>query len=162
MRIELVQVGADKKEILRNLMQFYIYDFSTFLDLEVDGATGSYPSYPDLDKWWDASSRHVPYLLNSGGYIAGFASVELLEGRRNADFYMTEFFVLRKYRRLGVGSDAAVQLFDKYQGTWLVSQISTNLPAQMFWRKIIKKYTAGNYEEDSHFDNRQITQRFSS
>jgi predicted acetyltransferase len=33
---------------------------------------------------------------------------------------MSEFFVLRKYRRQGIGRTAAVELFERFPGPWRV------------------------------------------
>lgn len=162
MRVELEQAGIDKKDMLRQLMNYYIYDFSTYLDFEIDEHTGMFAPYPNYDKLWEEEHNYTSYLFKVEARIAGFAIVETLGGKREAEYYMTEFFVLRKYRKLGVGKTAAIQLFNQYKGRWLISQISTNLPAQNFWRTIIGEYTNGKYAEESRFDNRQISQRFVS
>ena len=60
---------------------------------------------------------------------------------------IAEFFVMRKYRRMGVGRTAAFAAFEQFPGHWEVSQIFQNLPAQHFWRKVIAEYTHGNYRE---------------
>lgn len=54
---------------------------------------------------------------------------------------------MQKYRRTGLGTWAATRLFDHFQGRWKVTQISSNIPAQAFWRKVIEAYTGGRYEE---------------
>lgn len=54
---------------------------------------------------------------------------------------------MKKYRRTGLGTWAATQLFDRYPGRWKVTQVSTNVPAQAFWRMVIERYTGGRYEE---------------
>ncbi|MNH77449.1 hypothetical protein D3C73_297450 [compost metagenome] len=162
MQVDLVRADIHMKEKFRNLMQYYIYDFSGYLNFEIDENTGMYPPYPDFDKYWENDDKYIPYLFRVGSCTAGFALVEALHGKRNADSYMTEFFVLKKYRKLGVGKAAAIQLFEKYRGRWLISQLSSNIPAQMFWRTIIKEYTNDHYEEETRFDNRQISQRFTN
>jgi predicted acetyltransferase len=50
---------------------------------------------------------------------------------------MVEFFVLRRYRRCGVGGQAARALFARFPGEWQVRQIATNQPATAFWRRAI-------------------------
>ncbi|USB31587.1 GNAT family N-acetyltransferase [Paenibacillus sp. YPG26] len=162
MQVDLVRADFHLKEKLRNLMQFYIYDFSGYLGFDIDEETGSYPPYPNFDKYWEGNDSYIPYLFKVGSCTAGFALIEALNGKRSADSYMTEFFVLKKYRRQGVGRSAAIQLFEKYRGRWLVSQLSSNVPAQIFWRTIIRDYTSDEYEEDISLDHRQISQRFTS
>jgi predicted acetyltransferase len=50
---------------------------------------------------------------------------------------MAEFFILRKYRRHGLGRQAAGQLFDMFPGLWTVRQQRTSPAACDFWRRAI-------------------------
>jgi GNAT superfamily N-acetyltransferase len=59
----------------------------------------------------------------------------------------SEFFVLRKYRRQGVGKTAALLIFERYPGPCRVDQEPGNLPAQRFWRRIIGEHTHDSFEE---------------
>ena len=61
--------------------------------------------------------------------------------------YMDEFFVMRKYRRAGVGSEFAARLFDIFPGRWEVAQVAPNTEATLFWRSVIRAYTSGNFDE---------------
>jgi predicted acetyltransferase len=60
---------------------------------------------------------------------------------------MEQFFVMRRYRRCGVGEAAARWLFARYPGRWQVRERHNNLPAQAFWHAIIGRYTSGRYDE---------------
>ena len=60
---------------------------------------------------------------------------------------MAQFFVLRKYRRRGVGRAAACELFSALPGRWQVGQMPLNLPAQAFWRRVIGACTGGRFVE---------------
>lgn len=59
---------------------------------------------------------------------------------------IAEFFVMKKYRRKGVGRVAAMKIFDMFHGGWEISQWINNLPAQNFWGKVIAEYTNGKYD----------------
>jgi predicted acetyltransferase len=50
---------------------------------------------------------------------------------------MSEFFVLRRFRRSGVGRDAALQIFRMLPGPWQLRQLTGNPDATKFWRRII-------------------------
>ena len=50
---------------------------------------------------------------------------------------MAEFFVLRKYRRGGVGTDAARAVFARFPGEWQTRQQFENTGAIAFWRRAI-------------------------
>jgi predicted acetyltransferase len=60
---------------------------------------------------------------------------------------MQEFFVLRKFRRRGVGRRVALDLFARYAGPWRVEQLSGNAPAVLFWRRVIADHTRGRCTE---------------
>ena len=60
---------------------------------------------------------------------------------------MDEFFVMRKYRRIGVGSAFATRLFDMFPGRWEVAEVAPNTNGAAFWRAVIGKYTDGHFEE---------------
>ncbi|KOR88985.1 GNAT family N-acetyltransferase [Paenibacillus solani] len=144
MGIELVP--KRKQAVIVNLMQLYLYDFTEYLDISVTDQ-GLFLPYPDLDEFWKKRERKYPHLITFDHRPAGFALIEKMEKTGEADYYMTEFFVMRKYRRTGLGTWAATCLFDLYQGRWKVTQVSNNIPAQAFWRKVIESYTGGRYDE---------------
>ena len=60
---------------------------------------------------------------------------------------ISEFFIMRKYRRQGVGLKAAHAIFDRFPGKWEVQEIDCNEPAHRFWIKVIDSYTNGHYQE---------------
>lgn len=80
------------------------------------------------------------------GRMAGFVLVRNLE-ESTPVHSIAEFFILRKYRRRGVGKAAAHQIFGMFPGQWRVAQTEDNHPAQAFWRKVISEYTQGNFKE---------------
>jgi predicted acetyltransferase len=50
---------------------------------------------------------------------------------------MSEFFVMRKYRRGGVGTALAREVFARFPGEWQVRQMTSNPAATAFWRRAI-------------------------
>jgi predicted acetyltransferase len=140
MKVEVVEAGADDRPAVDRLAQLYQYDFTEFDDNDVD-ETGRFVDL-DVDRFFDSEGRHV-YVVRADGELAGFALVRLVD----PVWYMSEFFVMRKYRRSGVGTRFAVTLFDRHPGAWEVRQIRANTPAQVFWRKVIGRYTDGEYTE---------------
>src|SRR3712207_8167071 len=72
-------------------------------------------------------STLFPYttLFRSDGKLAGFALIRTLPALPKAVlpvYSMAEFFVLKKYRRRGVGREAAFRLFSMFPGEWHVTQ----------------------------------------
>ncbi|AWB44813.1 GNAT family N-acetyltransferase [Paenibacillus sp. CAA11] len=157
----LEPVQESERKVLENLLQFYIYDFTDYLDLRVE-YDGRFANYP-LDAFWgqEPQLKHA-YFIKCKGELAGFALIEALNGHPDGDYYVTEFFVLRKFRRSGVGKAAAHELFRKYEGRWIVQQIPKNIPAQAFWRKTIEEFAPEGYVEKTREENGNIIQLFRS
>lgn len=127
--VRVIVPGKADKPVLRHLLELYQHDFSEFDGRDVDHH-GLY-GYPYLDHYWVELDRR-PFLFDIGGQWAGFALVRL--GR---PIDMSEFFVLRRFRRAGVGREAALQIFRMLPGPWQLRQVTTNPDATRFWRRII-------------------------
>jgi len=129
MPVEVVDAEHADRPVLRRLLELYRYDFSEFdgTDVGVHGEFG----YRYLDHYWTDDNRR-PFLFKVDGAWAGFALVRV--GEPND---MAEFFVLRKYRRTGVGRTAAAEVLCRFPGAWTVRQQLTNPKATSFWRAAI-------------------------
>jgi predicted acetyltransferase len=135
-----------ERAVLENLAQLYCHDWSEMLPLDV-GDDGRFADF-GLASYWTDDWRH-PFLLRSDGKLAGFALIAA-RSKITGDggvFDMTEFFVLRRFRRQGVGLAAAFAAFDRFQGRWEVRQRQENPGATAFWRRAIAAYTDGHYVE---------------
>jgi predicted acetyltransferase len=153
-RIELVEVAEADRSVLENLAQLYQYDFSEFDGGDTDSA-GRF-GFVDFDRLF-ARPVHRAYLIRVGGQLAGFATAYRGEAFRDPNvqlWWMDEFFVMRRYRRAGVGEHVAGQIFDRLGGTWEVGQIAANEGARAFWRRVIGRYTSGDFEEFELDDDR--------
>lgn len=144
MNVFLQEVPRSDRILIRRLMEFYLYDFSEFVGNDVD----EYGVYGDeyLDLYWTDATRSA-WFVKVLDKLAGFVLVNehiLVEGNERS---IAEFFVMRKYRRQGVGNKAALQVFDRLPSKWEVRVIDRNLPAQLFWRKVISDYTRGRFQE---------------
>lgn len=144
----LPAAGADF-ELLERLLQLYLYDFSQHAGYDVDDR-GSY-HYAWLAAYRGEPDRHA-YTIRVGTRPAGFALVRSGEPTR-----MAELFMLRKYRRAGLGAKAAREVLRLHPGRWSISQLATNRPATEFWRRAIPV----PFEESVHADGR-VEQRFTS
>ncbi len=144
MNYEIKKASLEEQETLNNLLQFYMYDFSEFMDLHVED-NGKFGDYP-LDSYWTENSR-FPYLIKLDGKNAGFVLVKLIDKDDDSYYSIAEFFIMNKYRRAGLGILVAKDIFRKHQGQWEVYQVDNNLPAQYFWKKAIEEYTNGKFTE---------------
>ncbi|MGO4530357.1 GNAT family N-acetyltransferase [Paenibacillus sp. 2TAF8] len=144
--ITIHKVEYEQKSILRNLLELYKYDFSEF-DPDDVNPNGLY-EYKYLDHYWTEDGRY-PFFIKVDDKLAGFALVRDIGANESNQtvYWMAEFFVMKKYRRMKVGQFVAYELFDNFNGHWKVAQMEANTPAQAFWRKTIERYTNGNYLE---------------
>ncbi|CAG0927391.1 hypothetical protein TFLX_00430 [Thermoflexales bacterium] len=145
--IDLVRAALPHRALLRQLYELYCHDFSAMTQADL-GEDGYWTGDDFLDPWPD--DLHI-YLIRVDQQWAGFAWIAFGSyadpQSASAGFLMDEFFVLRKYRRRGVGEWAAAWLFNHYPGQWEVGEIPENAEAQRFWRTIIDRYTDGQYRE---------------
>ncbi len=148
--VELESVAEEDKTVLQHLLELCRHDYSEFDGNAVDphGLFG----YKYLDHYWTEAGRY-PYFIKVSGQIAGFALIREMSERTATDppYSVAEFFVLRGYRRGGVGKAAAQQLFDRFSPRrWIVGTIAQNTQARQFWRNVIGAYTRGTYEESEN------------
>lgn len=147
MNVQIAPAGAEERSVLAALLQLYVYDFSETLGLDV-GDDGRYRMPPTEGR--DA------FLVRVDGKLAGFA-LHLGKSRLTGEdgvHDVAEFFVLQRYRRAGVGEQAARWLFDRFPGRWEVRQKAENLRAIAFWRRVIDRYTGGRFDEEVLADER--------
>lgn len=153
MDITLHPMPVAEKVLLIRLMELYLYDFSEFSQDDINEY--GYYGYDHIDDYWNEEGR-FPYLIRVDGKIAGFALIcPHCRDRKEEDARcIGEFFVMRKYRRMGVGKRAAMQLFDLHRGCWEVCYWKSNVPAGVFWKNVVEAYTNGQYRtcgtEHSH------------
>ena len=131
-----------ERALIEGLFQFYIYDFSEFEPADSDrfevGLEARFAPYPMLDQYWrDAAC--IPLLIRVGDRLAGFALINAFaHSGQAADRSMAEFFILRKYRRGGVGAAAVAEILRRYPGRWEVAIARRNTPAMAFWPRAVR------------------------
>jgi predicted acetyltransferase len=146
MNIEITPATVYERPILRHLMELYQYDFSEFDNADIS-PMGLF-DYPYLDHYWVEPER-APFLVRVNGNLAGFVLVaryNYLTGLKDT-WVIAEFFIMRKYRRKGIGEHVARFIFDQFPGNWQVGQIYENPTASTFWRSVINHYTQGDFQE---------------
>ena len=150
--VDIVLVKKEEKEILRNLLEKYAYEFSqyTLMDINDLGLYG----FDWLDCYWTDKNR-FPYFIKVDGKLAGFVMVNDCPEVPNTkvDFCISEFFVMYKYRRQGVGKAAVFKVFDLHHGTWQLKRYPKNIASVYFWDHVIKEYTNNQFELTLGIDN---------
>jgi len=147
MDVQLRLAEPAQLDILKHLMQLYLYDFDEFFsEGGVDNEGLFDPGFP-LERYVD-NQRFWAYLACVEDRLAGFTLIsDRVEKGPEPGRYVEEFFVLRRYRRAGVGSTMAQQLFDLFPGYWEITILGENKPAQAFWRKVVNGYSQGQYQD---------------
>ena len=155
--IKIIPANLADHPAVQNLGRFYVYDMSEYLGHE-DGwempEDGLYECR-DFKKYWERDDT-FPFLIRYKNELAGFAIVDKKGSEPLIDFNMAQFFIIRKFKHLGVGRYVAHQLFDRYKGVWEVMVLPGNEGAYQFWQKTVTSYDKDYqaYERKvPHFDN---------
>jgi predicted acetyltransferase len=158
--LNLTKVQVKEEEVLHNLIQFYIYEFSKYIPTIRLEKNGAYKPF-NLQKYWDDNNFHA-YFIELEEELIGFALVEsATESEPNA---IEEFFIMAQYSGNGYGKEIAKKLFHMFPGDWHITQIENNKPAHAFWHGLIKEMTNDRFLERFHegkyiqeFNTKQIT-----
>ncbi len=139
MKLEVIPAAPDQEPILANLLELYAHDFSEFHNLELgpDGRFG----YKHLSLYWREPGRY-PFLAKVDGQLAGLVLVKRMEeGSGNEVVWdMAEFFVVRGYRRRGIGTGVAHEVWRRFPGRWQVRVMESNGAAHRFWTQAISEF----------------------
>jgi predicted acetyltransferase len=121
MNIKLTRASVKYKDVIKNLMQFYMYDFSEYLKTDVED-DGLFAAYNNLEDYWIEKNNRFPYIIQKDERYVGFALVRFIESGERKYFSIAEFFIMKKYRREGIGKSVAAQIFNLHKGQWEVYQ----------------------------------------
>ena len=137
MEIVLEQVLPEKKEVLFRLLQYSLFEESlTDMNEMNEDALFDYP-------WFDAyfiEEEREAYLIRQRdtNKLLGFSMIRRHEDGRHS---IAEFLVIPKYRRQGVGTNAANACFKLHHGLWEVKPAYGSKSAKAFWKKTIMQIT---------------------
>jgi predicted acetyltransferase len=137
--VEVLPAAREHEPVLANMLELYAYDFSEVCDLQL-WPDGRY-HYPALPLYWQEKTR-FPFLVKAGGHLAGFVLVSsgsLISGDPQV-WDMAEFFVMRRYRRQGIGAAVAQEIWRRFPGPWDVRVLESNQPAQAFWQATLHAF----------------------
>jgi predicted acetyltransferase len=148
--VSLDAATAADDTLLANLLELYIHDLSAAFPDVVLGPDGRF-GYPRLPLYWSEPNRRFAYLIRADGQVAGF--VLATRGSPAVEdpdvFDVAEFFVLRRYRRAGVGRRAAALLWRGRPGRWVVRVSERNAAGLAFWRRAVEEVAGGRATEST-------------
>ncbi|MCM2387368.1 GNAT family N-acetyltransferase [Streptomyces albipurpureus] len=137
MRVEVVPAAERDRDVLGNLLQFYLYDFSELRDLDVTPQGGF--AYHFLDDFLKERDREA-CLFKAGEILVGFSMTRQLD---DSSREMSKFFVLRRHRRHGMGKAAAQQVLRRHPGHRTLSFDRANHAAAHFWPPLVSHLASG-------------------
>src|ERR1700722_3020850 len=141
LHIELISAALEQAPVVANLLELYAHDFSEFLPLDL-GADGRF-GYKSFSLYWSDPGRY-PFLIQVDGKLAGFALVKTAENSVGKTVWdMAEFFVVRAYRRNGIGLNAACEVWRRFPGQWEVRVMQLNTTGFDFWARAITTMNHG-------------------
>lgn len=137
--IEVIPAAQDQEPILANLLELYAHDLSELHNIEL-GVDGRY-GYRYLPLYWIEPDRY-PFLVKMNGKLAGFVLIKRgSEISDNAMIWdMTEFFIVRRYRRYGIGTHAAHEVWRQFPGLWEIRVMERNHSGHTFWERAIASF----------------------
>ena len=86
MNVKLAKASRENISVMENLMQFYIYDFSEYVNCEVE-EDGLFAAYPALEDYWKEKNHKFPYVMLKDGKYIGFVLVRFIETAKRNYFY---------------------------------------------------------------------------
>lgn len=157
--LKLTLATHETRYIVQNMFVSYFYDLSQYDDQIIINAHGlpmwepfGLPGPRTADEcapfnWWIRDKCQL-YIIEVAGQPAGFVIIlaDKTELIPEVDIELMDFYIVPKYRRQGLGRQAARAAFGLYHGRWQVFQLERNAAARAFWQAIIKDYTHDQYE----------------
>jgi predicted acetyltransferase len=144
--------------------------YQDYLEALGNGGTGVFPALvvtgqqpSDLLADWFRDERSAPFVILREGHQAGFALVRRTSVARNgprAAFRLSEFYVHQPLRLRGIGREAALLLFDRFEGQWTITASPRDRDAVAFWRRVVGGYARSRYRE--RLEDGELQYSFSS
>jgi predicted acetyltransferase len=145
MNTELVEVDISQHNMLLNLIKFYCYEWSQYNGIDIDNNCEY--EFEHYIKNYFSKEKHYPYFIMVDKKIAGFILIDdEFDYNTNSDYAISEFFVMYKYRRNGIGKIAATEIIKKLPGKWEIKMHPNNNISIKFWNDVVENITNGKYE----------------
>ncbi|WP_044874481.1 GNAT family N-acetyltransferase [Pseudomonas sp. LFM046] len=134
--VELVQTGPEHADLIRNLYQFYAYESSDWEQEDVEADGRFYIHEDHLVRYWQEPQWSANLILVDG-FIAGFLLVERSELPGLDALELADLFILKKYRRQGIGRAVVTQVLTSGEEDWLVRFYQQDEAALAFWLAVL-------------------------
>ena len=136
--IRLQPVSEKERNLLWNVFQKYLFELSTYYDLEMD-EEGTYP-YRYFNHYFTEATRKA-FLIYHEEQLAGFVMLNQYSNLAvKIDWSVAEFCIFPAFRKKHCGGETMRQLFAAYPGLWEIKFSEANTVAKSFWTKIAAEY----------------------
>ncbi|MBS1714777.1 MAG: GNAT family N-acetyltransferase [Armatimonadetes bacterium] len=155
MPVRLQRIDDSNRTLFERLLQFYGHDLSEFEEHEPD-FDGSFCDGARAKAYSDGSAD--VQIISIKGKPAGFIVCSVADGPRHST--VLDVFVLRCYRRLGIGSLAVETVLEGREGPWTAEFSADNRPALKFWRSFLTKSGFRSVRELTQDEGRSVRIEF--
>ena len=135
-KIQITPATIEQQPVIAQLYELYTYEMTDLADFDIND--NGYYGYSDLPLFWSTPNRY-PYLIWVNKKLAGFVLIQ--QGSPiddNPDIWdVAEFFVMRKFRKSGIGQFIAQSIWSTHKGLWQVRVWDNNITAHRFWDSVI-------------------------
>jgi len=149
MQLNVDLVKLEKRIVLERLLQLMLYEGGM-----EPGADGLIDWGESLDSYF-GESMNVPLFFMMEGRIVGFTLIKLGRMLKGPDGHsnikmnvIEEFFIVRPWRRKGIGTAAAHMILNRYRGQWAITTFPDDARTR-FWRHVATGYKQGKSHEFS-------------
>lgn len=153
--ILMTKAEQPDQHILKNLMTLFLHDLSEFIqDIEMNPQNGLFEF--DILDWFFEKEGLTPYFIRLHDQkIIGFILIQSgpFSNQEFADYVLNSFFIMKNYRRKGLGRAACKALFEHLPGRYAVGQVINNIPAIQFWKNVYRSFDIDFYEQEEQDDN---------
>lgn len=137
--ITIIKANKEQSSVIAQLYELYTYEMTVLADFDIND--NGYYGYDDLPLYWQEPHKY-PYLIWVNKKLAGFVLIQKgspIDKELNV-WDVAEFFIMRKFRRKGIGQSVAHQLWTQHEGPWQVRVWDNNKIAHAFWKHVIQKF----------------------
>ena len=136
--LRLGAIGKEKSDVLKNLMQKYLYEMTLYYENRLNDQ-GDY-EYPYLPLYFSDPDRQA-YFFYDDEELIGFVLVNRLSFTgEEIDNSLAEFTILPMFRKHGYGMKAFSALLSLRPGIWQLKYSTKNKTGAAFWQKVKALY----------------------
>ena len=137
--IQITSAGIQQQSVIAQLYELYTYEMTDLADFDIND--DGYYRYQDLPLFWNTPNRY-PHLVWVNNKLAGFVLIQ--QGSPiddNLDIWdIAEFFIMRKFRKKGIGQFVAQSVWKTHPGIWQIRVWENNIAAHQFWKNTINGF----------------------